>query len=80
MCTLHVRLPLGQVCDHETTEQMITTLTHVVFQEKLGRGEFSRSSSVRVLHLRMNPESELHKQVWTCWWCVAAYAVPPAAT
>eukprot|EP00983_Pelagomonas_calceolata_P116477 1160309-Pelagomonas_calceolata.AAC.1 len=31
-------------------------------EEKLGRGEFSRSGSVRVLHLRMNPESEYQNQ------------------
>lgn len=30
-------------------------------QEKLGRGEFSRSSNTRVLHLRMNPEVEAHR-------------------
>ena len=34
-------------------------------QEKLGRGEFARSSNLRVLHLRMNPEAEFHKQVRT---------------
>ncbi|GFH27581.1 mitotic checkpoint protein MAD1, partial [Haematococcus lacustris] len=31
-------------------------------QEKLGRGEFGKSGSVRVLHLRMNPESQYQQQ------------------
>lgn len=43
-------------------------------QEKLGRGEFSRSGSVRVLHLRMNPESEYQKQV-RIYGCVQACVI-----
>lgn len=45
-------------------------------QEKLGRGEFSRSASVRVLHLRMNPEVEAHRQVGRAWHLLQARPLP----
>ena len=55
--TAHTLRKLIQICiksDH------LSTCRDAVAQDKLGRGEVNRSS-VRVLHLKMNPEATLHR-------------------
>ncbi len=50
----------------EGTERTLLASCRAVgwwLQEKLGKGEFGAESNVRVLHLRLNPEAEHHKQV-----------------